>query len=175
MERQLIKHARKGDKDALLQLILYRQDEYYRLAWSYMKNKEDALDAMEDMIVQLYENIHRLKKIDSFVSWSNKILISCCHAIYRKGKRTVYVEQEYLEVLPDNKLNFEQKDAQLDVEQLLTKINSHQAEAIRLRYLHDMDLETIAKIEGVSIGTVKSRIFYGLKKLNRIYRGERDE
>ena len=175
MERYLVKRARKGDKDALLQLIMKRQDDYYRIAWSYTKNKDDALDAMEDMIVQLYENIHTLKKLDAFSSWSKKILINCCHALYRKRKEAIYVEQEYLEAVPDMKQSFEQKDAQLDIEQLLASISSAQAEVIRLRFIHDLDLETIAEIEGVSIGTVKSRIFYGLKKLNRIYRGERDE
>lgn len=52
---KLVKKAQNGNKEALLQLILAKQDDYYRLAWSYMKNEHDALDVMEDMIVILYE------------------------------------------------------------------------------------------------------------------------
>ena len=174
---RLVKRAKKGDKEALLQLILLHQDDYYRLAWSYMKNKNDALDVMEDMIVKLYENIHTLKKLDSFSSWSKKILINCCYTMYNKRKKTVLLEREYLEKVADTKqeASYEEKDSQIDIDRLLASLSSPQADAIRLKYIHDLDLETIAEIEDVSVGTVKSRIFYGLKKLNHMYRGERDE
>lgn len=62
----LIKRAKKGDKDALIELVMNKRDEYYKLAYVYMKNKEDSLDALQDMIVILYENIHRLRKEESF-------------------------------------------------------------------------------------------------------------
>lgn len=38
-----IKKAQKGDKDILLQLIMAQKNEYYRLAYVYLGNKEDAL------------------------------------------------------------------------------------------------------------------------------------
>src|SRR5690625_3917300 len=131
---RLVKRAKKGDKEALLQLILLHQDDYYRLAWSYMKNKNDALDAMEDMIVKLYENIHTLKKLDSFSSWSKKILINCCYTMYNKRKRTVLLEREYLEKVADTKLeaSYEEKDSQIDIDRLLASLSSPQADAIRL-------------------------------------------
>ncbi|GAA0309155.1 RNA polymerase sigma-70 factor (ECF subfamily) [Gracilibacillus halotolerans] len=146
MEAKWVKKAKKGDKEALLQLILAKQDDYYRIAMSYMKNKEDALDVLEDMIVRLYENIHTLKNIDSFQGWSKKILINCCHVAYGKRKKTVYVEQEYLEAFADSEqeVSYEHLDAQIDIDRLLASISSPQAEAIRLKYIHDLDLETIA-------------------------------
>ncbi|MCF6464847.1 RNA polymerase sigma factor [Clostridium sp. Cult2] len=64
--KSLIKRAKKGDKEALLQLVMNQKNDYYKLAYIYMKNEEDALDVIQDMIVILYENIHKLKKDDSF-------------------------------------------------------------------------------------------------------------
>lgn len=61
--KSLIKRAKKGDKEALLQLVMNQKNDYYKLAYIYMKNEEDALDVIQDMIVILYENIHKLKKI----------------------------------------------------------------------------------------------------------------
>jgi len=64
----LIKEAKKGNKDALVKLVVSRQDEYYKLAYVFLKNKDDALDSMQDMIILLYENISKLKNEEAFTS-----------------------------------------------------------------------------------------------------------
>lgn len=66
----MVQKAKQGDREALLQLIMQQKEDYYKLAYVYMKDPEDALDAMEDMIVILYQNIHRLRKEASFYSLS---------------------------------------------------------------------------------------------------------
>ena len=75
----LIKRAKNGDKEALLELVMSQQTEYYKLAYVYMKDKDQALDALQDMIVILYENISKLKKEESFYSWSKTILVNLCN------------------------------------------------------------------------------------------------
>lgn len=73
---RLVKQAKKGNKEALLQLINEQQDDYYRLALTYMGNSDDAMDALEDMIVSLYQHIAQLKKNEAFYSWSKTILVN---------------------------------------------------------------------------------------------------
>ena len=58
-----------------------------------MKNQEDALDALEDMIVILYSKIHSLRKPEAFYSWSKKILVSCCLNKIKKDKRIVLIDE----------------------------------------------------------------------------------
>ncbi|MCT8136688.1 RNA polymerase sigma factor [Anaerobacillus sp. CMMVII] len=172
---QIVKKAKKGNKEALLQLVMNQKDEYYRLAYTYMENQHDAMDAMEEMILRLYENIGQLKKEDAFYSWSKTILVNSCKSLLRKRKKLVLVEDfnQYIEAdIPDPYLHSEQ---QIDIQQLLMKVNPHQAETIKLKYFHDLDYETIAQITNVSVGTVKSRIFEGLKKLRRFSGGGKDE
>ena len=60
----------------------------------------------------------------------------------------------------------------MDIKELLIHLNEHQKEAIQLKYFHDLDYQTIADMTTVPIGTVKSRIFQGLKKLRDHYRGD---
>lgn len=55
-----VKQAQKGNKEALLQLILAEKDPFYRLALAYMGKEHDAMDALEEMIVILYEKIGQL-------------------------------------------------------------------------------------------------------------------
>ncbi len=73
-----VKKARNGDKEALLSLIMKEKDNYYKLAYIYMKNEHDALDILQEMIIVLYKEIPKLRKLNSFYSWSKKILVNLC-------------------------------------------------------------------------------------------------
>ncbi|MCF6411450.1 RNA polymerase sigma factor [Pseudalkalibacillus salsuginis] len=166
---KLVRKAQQGDKEALLQLVLAEKDQYYRLAYTYLRHKEDAMDALEDMIVILYEKINKLKKRGSFYSWSKTILVNCCRDILRKRKKTTVME-EIDE--PSNTHEGERVIHQLDLQKLLGKLSIDQQEAIQLRFWLDYDYEMIAKITKVPVGTVKSRISIGLKKLKKYLGGE---
>jgi RNA polymerase sigma factor (sigma-70 family) len=174
---RLVRKAKKGNREALLQLILAEKDDFYRLALTYMGNPHDAMDAVEDMIVKLFDHIHQLKKDDSFYSWSKTILVNQCKSMLRRQKRVVLVD-DWSEAYED-KLNqstpdfsFQTSENRMDIESLLTHLNEHQKEAIQLKYFHDLEYEAIAEITQVPIGTVKSRIFQALKKLREYERSE---
>lgn len=168
----LVKKARQGDREALLQLIMDRKDDYYKLAYVYMKNQEDALDALEDMIVILYENIHRLKKEEAFYSWSKTILVNCCKKTLRKNKRLIYLDAVREQAVESP---FGDKEASIVMEQHLSRLNPKQQEAIKLRYYLDLDYQSIADILKIPVGTVKSRISIGLRILEKGLGGEHFE
>lgn len=165
----LVKKAKQGDKDALVQLIMAEKQAYYKLAYVYMKNSEDAMDAMEDMILILYENISRLKNERSFYSWSKTILVNCCKNSLKKKSKVVFLDTLQEEHLHNT---VEVKDEQLRLEKHLGELNSKQQEAIRLRYFMDMDYQSIAELLKIPLGTVKSRISIGLSKLKVVLGGE---
>lgn len=174
---RLVRRAKKGNKEALLQLIMSEKDVYYKLAFTYMGNSHDALDAMEDMIVRLYEKIDQLKKEDAFYSWSKTILVNSCKGLLQKRNKLVLFDDwnTTSEIGLPHALTsdpYSSSDQKMDMQALLMHINDYQREAIQLKYMHDLDYQTIADITNVSIGTVKSRIFQGLKRLRDHYRGD---
>ncbi|WP_432362325.1 sigma-70 family RNA polymerase sigma factor [Sporosarcina sp. UB5] len=170
---RLVKKAKKGNKEALLQLIMDQRDDYYRLALTYMGNENDAMDAMDEMIVRLYENVHQLKKEAVFYSWSKTILVNCCKQMLKKRQKIVFLDEwESQESVHDP---YRQSEQQMELQEMLKCVNEYQKEAIQLKYLHDLDYETIAAITNVAVGTVKSRVFQGLKKIREEYRGESHE
>lgn len=67
---------------------------------------------------------------------------------------------------------FEQKDDEIMLQKYLSQLNEKHREVIKLRYFLDLDYETIAGIVKIPIGTVKSRISLGLKKLKESLGGE---
>ncbi|TVX93235.1 RNA polymerase sigma factor [Paenibacillus agilis] len=173
----LVRQAKKGNKEALLQLIMADKDVYYRLAYSYMGNEHDALDAMEDMIVTLYEKIDQLQKGEAFYSWSKTILVNRCKTLLRKKERLLPVgdegEASFAALTDDNPYRY--AESEMNMEVLLSHLNARQREAIELRYVHDLPYQTIADMTGTPLGTIKSRISQGIQKLKVMIGGEHDE
>ena len=170
---RLVKKAKKGSKVALLQLIMNQRDDYYRLALTYMGNENDAMDAMEEMIVSLYMNIHQLQKEAAFYSWSKTILVNGCKQMLKKRQKIVLLDEWEPEKSGHDP--YLQSEQQMEIQEMLMFVNEYQKEAIQLKYFHDLDYETIATLTNVSVGTVKSRVFQGLKKIREAYRGESHE
>lgn len=168
----LVKKAKKGHKDALVQLVMEKKQDYYKLAFIYMKNKDDSLDAMSDMIVILHEKMHQLKKPEAFYSWSKTILVNCCKKILKERKKIVS-----LEIVEEqgHEGGLRTMDEQIMVEEHLSKLNEKHQEVIRLRYFLDLDYQTISDILKIPLGTVKSRISIGLKNLKESLGGDEIE
>ena len=169
---EYVDKAKRGDKEALVQLIMTKRDEYYKLAYIYLANREDALDALEDMIVIVYEKLGGLRQNESFYNWSKAILVNCCKRIIKSKRKVVH-----LAILPEvaDEGQMQNKQHRLEVEEYLQKLNPKHQEVLRLRYLADLDYETIAQILKIPLGTVKSRISHGLRKLQALAGGEMDE
>ena len=165
----LVKQAKRGNKEALLQLIMAQKDDYYRLAYVYLKNEEDSMDVLQDMILILYENIPKLRKEGSFYSWSKTILVNECKRRLREKKRMIPLDnmkeepfEEYYDISEDK----------IVLEKYLSKLNEKHKEVIRLRYLLDLDYKSISEILKIPLGTVKSRLSIGMEKLRESIGGE---
>ena len=165
----LIKHAKNGDKEALLELIVAQKADYYKLAYVYMKNEDDAMDAMQDMIIILYENISKLRKDESFYSWSKTILVNCCKNKIKKNNRLVSID----EIREENDENvIENPEEKIALESYLSRLSFKHQEVIRLRYYLDLDYESISEMLKIPLGTVKSRLNSAMKYLKESIGGE---
>lgn len=154
--------AIKGDKESLVEVIVQEKKSYYKLAYVYMKNEHDAMDAVEDMILVLYQNIHKLRKPESFRSWSMKILVNICKKNLKRKKENITLEDIY-----EGENVFEDLEGRLMVQNAVKKLKPKYIEVIKLRYYLDMSYEEMAEVLGIPKGTVKSRLFNGLKKLKK--------
>lgn len=165
----LIKQAKKGDKEALLSLVMAQQVDYYKLAYVYMKDKEDAMDALQDMIVILYEKISTLKKEEAFYSWSKTILVHSCKNKLKKRKKIIFLDEIKEQIMEDL---YDSPENKIMLDKHLSELNDKHQEVIRLRYYLDLDYESISEILKIPLGTVKSRLSVGMKILKESLGGE---
>ena len=148
--------------ERLIQYILENQDRFYRVAYSYTRHQEDALDAVQSAVCKALEAHENIKNADAIRTWFYKILINECLTVLKKRGKVVLtadtVEQE--EVYYEK--GYEQGG---DIEQELEKLESDIQVIIKLRFFEEMSLKEISGITGLNLNTVKTKLYRGLKLL----------
>lgn len=149
-------------ENKLIDYIVTYKEKHYRIAYSYVKNKEDALDIVQDTIVKALKYEHTLHKPAYLNTWFIKILINNCKTYLQKQNRYIDVEDEIIESLDpphtDTYRSFE-------LEEALDKLSYTEKTIILLRYFEQLELKEVAKIMDKNLSTVKSTLYRALKKL----------
>lgn len=68
----------------LVDYIKSNQDKFYRVAYSYTKSKEDALDIVQESVYKGLKSVHTLKNKDYMATWFYRILINTSITFYKK-------------------------------------------------------------------------------------------
>ena len=89
-----VRKAIKGDKDAFLDLIESQKEKLYKIAYTYVKNEQDALDIIQETICKAYVSLETLKKPRYFNTWLIKILMNVALTTVNKNKKVVPYEYE---------------------------------------------------------------------------------
>lgn len=158
----LIKKARKGDKKAFLKLIELEKDKLYKTAYLYTKNKDDALDIVQDTICKALNNIHKLNEPQYFSTWLTKILINASYDFLRKKKKILIVDFEISDKVSDTTRSIEEN---IDLFEAIEKLNHRHQTIIILRYYQDKPIKEIAEMLEIPEGTVKSNLHRALQIL----------
>lgn len=147
--------------EKLIRYILDNQDRFYRVAYSYTRHQEDALDVVQSAVCKALEAYGNIKNADAIKTWFYKILINESLTVIKKRSKVVLttdtVEQEvYYEK------GYEQGG---DIEQELEKLEMDVQTIIKLRFFEEMSLKEISSITGLNLNTVKTKLYRGLKLL----------
>lgn len=154
--------------DVLKKYILSDQNKFYRLAYSYTKNSDDAEDVVQEAICKGIAKVHTLDNAEYVKTWFYRILINESLNYIRKNKR--YIQKA--EILEN--ASYEDKDiAQSDtVYNAIFELEPKMRTVIILRYYEDMKLTEIAKVTNSNLNTVKSRLYKALDLLKITIRSD---
>lgn len=155
---------RKQIPDDLKECIEKNKESMYRLAYSYTKSREAALDVIQETVVHALEKAHTLRDPCKMKNWVFRILVNESVSWYRKNRRTVSLSEQ--DEVPLQDRTAEVAEA-LDVYRAVQALNPELKTVIILRYYEDMRLEDIAKITHTPLNTVKSRLRRGLDQIRK--------
>lgn len=156
-----VKKAQKGDDNAFYELISEKKEVLYKLAYTYVKNKEDALDIIQETVYKAYMSIGKLKEAKFFNTYITRILINCALDLIKKNKNLVYTEP-----LSENNVSTPLvMEKNLDLHDAVDKLNEKYKTIIILKYFQGFTLSEISEILQYPIGTVKTNLHKALKEL----------
>lgn len=145
----------------LVMLIENEQERFYRIAYSYVKNQEDALDIVHNAIVKALQSCRGLRSPEYAQTWFCRILINESISHLRRARRFVPLE----EVRTPAEGAEPEREAYLDLYAALDRLPPELKTVVILRFFEDMKLEEIAQILSANLSTVKSRLYRALKLL----------
>lgn len=150
------------EEETFLTLINSNQEKLYRIAYSYVKNKDDALDIVQEAVYKAYISYNKLKDKKYQETWLVRILINTALDSLKKKKKVVNLDLSTIEniTIDDNSDDINKK---LDIEDALNSLNEKQRTVIVLKYFEDMKFDDIAKVLDCPISTVKSTLYRALK------------
>lgn len=170
-----VKKRDKGSDLAFEQIVRICEKSVFELAYSIVRNTEDAMDISQETFVKLWR-LFSDGCTDNIKSWYSYIMIITRNLaldflrrqrIRRSDSITVSGEDGDLRDidLPDTDIAsdpvraYERKERILAVREAIASLDEEYREILTLRDIEGLSYAEIAEIIGIEMGTVKSRIF----------------
>ncbi|GIN42351.1 DNA-directed RNA polymerase sigma-70 factor [Heyndrickxia oleronia] len=144
------------------ELIKLEQDKLYKIAFSYVRNEQDALDIVQDSIIKGFKGFEKLNDKNYFSTWMTRILINTAMDHLKQKKNVVMLDPGWF-----NPWNNQENNTiiSIDLAEVFDKLKPEQKTLIFLRYYYGYSISEIAKIMDKPEGTVKSQIHRTLQFL----------
>jgi RNA polymerase sigma-70 factor, ECF subfamily len=140
----------------------------YRLASVLLGGELEAQDAVQDAAVAAWARFGSLRERERFDAWFDRILVNGCRDRLRRRGRVQVVDLAVApeRATPDATGGIAEREA---LRAALARLSPDQRTVVVLRYFADLSLEEIAEHTGERLGTVKSRLHYGVEALRAAY------
>lgn len=142
--------------------VVENKEKHYRIAYSYVKNVDDALDIVQEAIFKAITSLGNLKNPEYIRTWFYRILINSAIDFIRKQKKIVVVDDSFISSF-DHGLVDTYKD--VDLYKALDELPDKYRTVVILRFFEDLKIEEVAEILDENVNTVKTRLYKSLEKL----------
>lgn len=138
--------------------VLDSYEAMYRLAYTYVRNEEDALDIVQESVYKAIKNAAAVKQEAYIGTWLYRIVMNTAVDYIRKNRR-----EEVTDSIQEN--GREDRYQDFDTLEALKILDEREKTVIVLRFFEERKLSEIAKILDENINTVKTVLYRSLKKL----------
>lgn len=166
----LIERIRGKDRYAADELIRRHQNFALRVAFRYLKDEEDAIDAAQDAFIKVFKSIDKFSSNSRFTTWLYSIIQNICIDRIRQKKRRdskqeEIFESEITEATECLELSMEKRDTRERILNAAEGLHPKQKETFFLRDIDNLSVEETAEIMNISTGAVKSNLYHARKFL----------
>ena len=161
----------QGLEQELEQLFREHYPMLYRTAYSMLDNPADAEDVPQTIFLRLLRSglppdLQRNPK-----GYLYRAAVNLSLNVIRARKRRRFTDNpENLEIAIERSQSNASADIQQDVAEAISQLEPEAAHVVLLRYVHNFSDADIAKLLGVSRGTVAMRLFRARARLRKLMR-----
>lgn len=166
----------KGNERAFNELYHRYHKKMYRYLCRMLNNDtERANDLLQDLFIKIIEKGDRFDTDRRFSTWIYAVAGNMCKNEYRRVERLMNNQEKMrTEIQPhaDDDMNFYLPNAidrglfESHLSDALEELEEIHRECFVLRYQEELSIKEISEIMECPTGTVKSRLYYALKKLS---------
>lgn len=173
----LVTAAQNGDSAAMDELFSAFYNDVYYFALKTLKDSDTACDITQETFLEIINTIGDLQEPAAFVTWMKQITYHQCTRYFKKKKEVLVEEDEdgytVFDTLADESEDsipaevYEKEDFRNTILGIINELSEEQRSAVMMYYFDELTVGQIAQIQGVSDGTVKSRLNYARKALKK--------
>ena len=167
---QLVSAAQRGDQRAFGTLVERYQDRVYNTLLRVLGSREDALDVVQEALVQAYVSLGSFRGESQFYTWLYRIAMNLALSHRRRcrrpGRLAVSAEEvkhrvgdEPVSKQPAPIAGLIQAERAQIVQHALAEMGDSHCQILVLREMEECSYEQIAEILELPVGTVRSRLF----------------
>ncbi len=153
-----------GIRTKLENFIIENQNAFYRLAFTYVKNKEAALDVVSEAVVNALRSCETLRESSYIKTWFYRILVNTAINYIRKDSKYVLTEDILQFETAQSGVENDSTDS-IDLYNAILSLPPEYKTVVELRFFQDMKFSDIALVTGDKESTVKSRLAAAIKRL----------
>jgi RNA polymerase sigma-70 factor (ECF subfamily) len=171
-------HQSHGIVDALQEMFLASRPKFVGIAYSILRNKEDAEDAVQDAVLSAYVHLRNFEGRSAFTTWFTRIVLNAALMLRRKRTNSRISslpdasksdEIPWTERIPASQPDPEMVYAEGETFQLIDVVLGRMSPVLRqaftMTYYDEMSSREACALLGVSTGTFKSRLFRARRHL----------
>ena len=170
-EEEIIRGCKNGDPQAQESLYKLLAPKLYAVCLTYLKNKEDAADILQEAFIKIFTKINMYKKNGSLEAWARRITVNTIIDFIRKRKSTT----EFIEAIDPGDVEIssqlpgiiEQLEAK-ELQEMIQQLPEGARVAFLMHAVEGYSHEEIAKELGISVGTSKSQVARARKLLQKM-------
>ncbi len=176
-EQRWVAAAREGDPDAVEKLVHLYEKRVLALTRRMCKNPEDAAEAAQETFFAAWRGLKSFRGESSFSTWLYRLAANACVDLLRRESRHQEASLDGGELNPDvpapipsPQEEAERRELRERIEAGLRALPAEYRAPLVLREVQQLRYDEIAQALGLDLGTVKSRISRGRKKLRSFLR-----
>lgn len=172
-DEEIITCLLEGDKNGFRLLYERYKTRVYTLAYRMTGNHEDALDITQETFIKIFKGISHFRRGASLSTWIYSIAHNaCCDALRHKKRKLIVTLNPETAPIQNPTTNWEAKEI---VQNALLELPEDFRAALVLSDIFGFSYAEISEILSIPLGTVKSKIARGRKRLSEKLRNLREK